>query len=355
VFEVSTGVSLPAWKLVRWLYVRGAGRGIIGRTYGKLRSRRDYNKDSLVLSLLTRSIRRTYANEQNPIVVAHPTLVAALRGKDHLFYQHGELVAPHESLVRGAAAVFVPTQEVAEAFLSAGYNATEVIVTGLCIEPSLVKQADDAFQIRVDRINRREPLTGAFYSSGAEPRRHVDQLLAASGSAVESGGKVILFGRRDGRLIHRALRQFDRAHVDYALIDSTDFVSDIMPQVLIVSYDSRREETIFTSRLYPYFDYFVAPSHERSNWALGLGLPMFVVGPCIGPFAPLNRDIVRDHGVAEMLGEDIDSDRFGELLTHLRHTGRLTEMAINGWHKFSVDGFEKIAHFLVKACETDLM
>ena len=31
-----------------------------------------------------------------------------------------------------------------------------------------------------------------------------------------------------------------------------------------------------TSALFDHFDFFMAPSHERTCWAFGLGLPMFI-------------------------------------------------------------------------------
>ncbi len=353
VFDESSGLSLAAWKLVRWLYVRGARGGILGRSYAKLRAGRDYNADSLLLNILARSLRNGFTDSKAPVVVAHPTLVAVLRGKCSLSYQHGELVAPGESLVRGATRVFVPTEDVANRFIAAGYTKEQVIVSGLCIEPSLAKQADDAFHARVDRINRRGPLTGAFFSSGAEPPDHVDLLTRAARSTVDSGDKIILFCRPNGQFLKRAEQRLNDPAIECEIIDSTDFMPKDLPQVLIVTHNSRREETIFTSRLFPYFDYFAAPSHERSNWALGIGLPMFVIGPTIGPFSPLNRDMLLRSGVAEPIDRPLDAQQFGETLIHLRHLGRLTEMAINGWHKFSIDGFDKIADFLVKVCETD--
>ncbi len=346
-FEESVGPSLIGWKLARWLYSRGASGGLIGRLYRTLRAERNYNNPSLFLSVLSRSIRQAFSQQDGFVVVAHPILVAGLRGVTDLSYQHGELVAPGESLVKGASRVFVPTGQVADSFIRAGYRPDQVIVTGLCIEPSLVKQAENVFKTRVDRINRREPLTGLFVSSGAEPPRHVNLIIAAATSAVESGNRLIVICRRNGRLMQKATAAFIDRGIDCAVIDSTDVLPTELPQVVIASHQSRREETIFTSRLFPYYDYFVAPSHERTNWALGLGLPMFVIGPCIGPFAPKNRQLLLDHRVAVPIDSIAEGQVFGATLRDMRQTGHLSEMAFEGWCKFPIDGFDKIADFLV--------
>ena len=116
---------------------------------------------------------------------------------------------------------------------------------------------------------------------------------------------------------------------------------------MVVSFENRREENLFTGHLFGGFDYFVAPSHERTNWALGLGLPMFAVGPAVGPFAPLNRDLLVKSGVAEEIVESEAAGRFGPRLHELRSTGALDSMARAGWGKQAIDGFERIVNFLV--------
>ena len=98
--------------------------------------------------------------------------------------------------------------------------------------------------------------------------------------------------------------------------------------------------------IFPFFDFFVAPSHERTNWALGLGLPLFIVGPCIGPFAPLNQAKLLDVGVAKVIDSSEQAVRFGDDLTDLMRSGQLAAMANAGWGKQSIDGFAKIAEFL---------
>jgi hypothetical protein len=241
----------------------------------------------------------------------------------------------------------VPTDEAAAPFIESGYDNRDVIVTGLCIEPSLVRQAGDAVAARLKRVGGNDPLVGAFFSSGAEPRQHIEKLVRAAASTAAYGGKALLFAQRDGLLANEAARSFIMKGIEFAGIDSRELIPADLPSALIVQYASRREENGFTAQLFPMFDYLVAPSHERTNWALGLGLPMFVVGPQIGPFAPLNCELLVHAGVAEQIDSNSAADALGERLSHLRASGKLAEMAKAGWGKYRINGFDKIAEFLI--------
>ena len=94
------------------------------------------------------------------------------------------------------------------------------------------------------------------------------------------------------------------------------------------------------------FDFVVAPPHERSNWALGLGLPMFLLMPTIGPYAPLNLQILLKHGVADVLENDAAARELGEITRQLRQGGQMTDMAKAGWGRLAINGFDCIAEFL---------
>jgi hypothetical protein len=282
-----------------------------------------------------------------PLVVAHPTLVAILKGRENVIYQHGEIAAPAESVVLGASQVLVPTEKTAEPFIHSGYEQKQVISTGLCIEPSLVRQAQDAFATRRERIGGKTPLVGAFFSSGAEPRHHIGKLVQAAVSAIEHGGKAILFTQKGGSFARAAAKYFEDSAIEFSEADSRQLIPADLPPALIVQHASRREENLLTAQLFPVFDYFAAPSHERTNWALGLGLPMFIVGPTIGPFAPLNRDHLLHAGVAGQIESNLEATDFGSNLQRLRSTGRLDEMSDAGWDKLDIRGFDNIAQFLI--------
>jgi hypothetical protein len=204
----------------------------------------------------------------------------------------------------------------------------------------------DCFESRLDRISGREHLTGAFFSSGAEPRLHLEKLITAAISAAKQGHGVVIFTRTGGKLDRLLRKAFRESHISFETVSSSDSIPVESPDALIVRFGSRREENVFAGKLFRRFDYFVAPSHERSNWALGLGLPIFVVGPPIGPFAPLNRDNLVSAGVAGILKTREEARDFGGLLERLRGEGRLGLMSRAGWGKFDINGFETIATFL---------
>ncbi len=348
VFELSKGSSLLAWKTARWMYHKGASPGIFSWLYKKLRTGRSYNGKSRIEKSLGRDIKKHFENYSNPLLVAHPLLVGLFAGRNNLIYQHGELVAPKESLVTGAEYVLVPTDQVADKFIKIGYNKNNVIVTGLCIEPAIERISHDAFKSRSERLLNNNKLTGAFFSSGAEPSKHIQLLSIAAISAVKAGGKVIIFARNGGKLESKVKNMFCRNSIDFQVINSSDSIPHESAEALIVTFQSRREENILTAHLFPRFDYFVAPAHERSNWAIGLGLPQFVVNPHIGPFAPLNNEFLKKAGVSEEINQNIDANLFGTMfLERYQKSGKLFSMAQNGWNKYNINGFLTITDFLI--------
>jgi len=346
VFEVSHGISRFGWNIARWLYLNGSSGGVAGSVYESLRADSDYNSPGLAHRLLGRDIRKTYASESTPLVVAHPSIVGILDGRENLIYQHGESAVPRESLVTGASVVFVPTEQAAVAFREVGYNPESVVVSGLCIEPSLVKQAADCFEMRLARLNSNEPLSGAFFSSGAEPIVHARRIAAGALSVAMAGGRVFVFVAEDGRLAEIMTEHFKRNRIDLLIVSSHDPMPRSWPGATLVTFASRREETSLTSRLFPMFDFIVVPPHERSNWALGLGLPTFLLMPTIGPYAALNLQILLEHGVADVLESDAVARELGEMVKQFRQSRRMTDMAKDGWGRFAINGFDGIAEFL---------
>jgi hypothetical protein len=346
VFELSSGLSLLSWKIARYLYQKGSSGGLTGQIYRLVRSGNSYNQPSASLRLMGRGIRKAVADTDDPVIVAHPSLVGILSGRQDLLYQHGEVIAPSESLVMGASTVFVPTEKVASAFREAGYQSDQVIVSGLCVEPPLVKLAEDSLAQRESRLETSDNLVGALFSSGAEPVPHVEMLLESAVSAVYSKGHVYIFASKGGQLERRALAKFHRNRIALTVLTPGGSVEPTNPGATLVTFTSRREENSLTARLFPYFDYLVAPSHERTNWALGLGLPMFVVTPLIGPFSPLNLQVMMSQSVAEPINSLSDARQFGQTVQAYSESGRLVEMARNGWGRYPIDGFHFIAEFL---------
>jgi hypothetical protein len=348
VFQLSSGFASLAWRMARQLYKRGSSGGAPGVLYDRLRSNTDYNRNNLQMRLLSRDLRRQNLNAGEPLVVAHPSLVGMFRGKADLIYQHGELVVPKEAMVAGATSVLVPTDGAAGPFIKCGYQQTQVQVTGLCVEPALCEQAADAALARFHRIEGRDRLTGAYMSSGAEPAQHVTKIIASITSTLRSDGRAIMLAKKGGLLAKRAMARLTRQGTDFQLCESPADLPEILPSLLLAVYHTRRREDDFTARLFAQFDYLVAPAHERTNWALGLGLPMFVLTPVIGSFAPLNLRLLEERGVALRLESPQDALHLGDTLARLRGDGTLLQMAQAGWGRHDIRGFFNIAEFLLE-------
>ncbi|HOP07073.1 MAG TPA: hypothetical protein PLF13_07270 [candidate division Zixibacteria bacterium] len=346
VFDLSHGLSRLAWKTARWLYRHSSPRNPIGLFYARLRKKANYNHGNWGLHFLARDIRSQFMAEESPLLVAHPVLVAALRGRRNLIYQHGEMSAPHESLVLGAERLIVPTKAVAQAFLEAGYDRERIHVSGLCIEPALVRQATESFELRRKRLEGRGVLTGAFYSSGAEPKVHVERLIEVAWSTVTAGHRVLVFARTGGLLAAQTIQRFGRIGADFLVVTPETPIEGEIPRATLLLYQNRREEYALTARLFSWFDFVVAPAHERSNWGMGLGLPMVIIGPDIGSFAPLNRRLLLDRGVALEVGTRLKAESLGEKLRRLHKSSVLAAMAEAGWQRHDINGFSSIAEWL---------
>lgn len=345
VFEHSTGSSLKAWQLVRSLYKHGGKDSAISKIYKRLRKNNDYNKASMALNLLGRDLKKSFLFDMSPLVVAHPILISILNGRKNLYYQHGELITPNEAVVSGAESIFVPTESAAEPFLTK-YSKEQVIITGLCIESSIARMAQDVYDARIQRYESTKPLTGCFISSGAEPLAHVKIIINSLLSHVHSNGKAILFVKKDGLLeksVENILGSIDTAFLKVNSLESLPYE---LPQLTIVQFANRRDENRLTSHFFSDFDFIVSPSHERSNWAVGLGLPMFITDPPIGPFAPLNRKLLIDSHVAVAIENISDANAFAFRLKKMHIENSLKQMSENGWGKQPINGFQEIVSYI---------
>ena len=305
VFRVSRGLSLLAWQSVRASY-RIAGRGgAVEALYRKVRGQVDYDGRSRLLDALGRDLR-SWAGDEGLLVVDHPAVVGALGDRGDVWYLHGEHAAPPESIARRAARVFVPTEETAADFERGGVGRDRLIVTGICVEPSLAGGAAPAAKARRDRIRGDGPLTVAFFSSGAEPLNHVAALAAAAASST-AGHRALVFAERGGRLA-RAIAQLSRERRE---------------RIDLQLFSDRAEVDRLTTERFQRIDVVVSPPHERANWALALGVPFFLVGPDVGPFAPRNRSLLLASRVAEAISDVEQAKRFGAMLRERRRSAAI--------------------------------
>lgn len=334
--ELSGAAGRLAWLAIRQLYLLGSSPGPWSFLYARLRRNSDYNRDQAAIRFLRSSLRDGVRRiGRSPIVVSHPLLVSALRPHPCVIYQHGEGVTPGEAVVLGAHRVLVPTASAAEPFIAAGYDPSDVWITGLCIEPDLVVQDPGCYERRLERLATSAPLTGAYFSSGAEPSHHIQTLVASAVSALRSGGLVHVFAARGQRLAEAVHGMGQR------------LTGDASRRLVVHTFDVRAELDRLTALHFHAFDYFMSPPHERSNWALGLGLPMFLAGPDVGPFAPLNRRLLLEAGVARPVTV---AEEFGAWLSMLRSEGTLSSMARSGRDRHSILGFAQGARHIVDLC-----
>jgi len=346
VFALASGASLGAWKVIRLLYRTAGSHRAVAYLYNRLRAHADYSRLGIGFPVLAGPLRRRFLSDGTPLVVAHPLLVAALRDKPGLLYQHGEVAAPRESLVRGQHGVFVPTTHAADEFMAAGFAPAQILVSELCIEPGLVAQAETAFETRLRRISGSEPLCGAFLPSGAEPRLHVARLVAAAVAVAKRGGRAFLFAAEAGRFAAHAVAKFSEARVRLRQVRSVQAIHDRTQSCVLCIFRNRCDLNELTSEVFPEFDYFVSAAHERTSWALGLGLPVFVVDPSLGSFAPDNRELLLKLGVGQAIRSMSEAAQIGRLIERLRRSGRLARMAESGWGRFGIEGFGNIARVL---------
>ena len=338
VFSLSRGAGALTWRSARWMYRAGSSWPGL---YSKIRAGTDYARRGLLTSLMGAALSERYADRRGPLVVAHPLLVGLLLQHSRLVYQHGEVAVPREATVPGDHRVLVPDGEAARIFIRDGFAEENVHVTGFCIEPSLQQQAESAYAARQSRLSVDDVLGVAMFSSGAEPRKHIESLVRGAISATRSNHRVFLFARRNGRLQHDATRAFREAELNL----ETPLAGPRPGTAAIYCFEDRTEIDALTTRHFRDFDVFVAPSHERTLWALGLGLPMLIVEPAIGSYAPLNRDRMIREGVGQSLDPE-GAPSLGDVLTRMQSEGQLRAMAEAGWGRYELGGFQAIADLL---------
>lgn len=345
VFEESHGIAALGWKAVRKAYKIGSQDNILSNFYNNLRKGNDFNRQSKLFDILGKDILEAFDITSDTILVAHPILVKILSGFKTI-YQHGELVAPDESLVHGADKVLVPTEELADKFINFGYDINDIFVSGLCVEPSLVRNGKEYLNNRYNRLTSREPATAAIFSSGAEPAKHRKKIRFILRDWLANNQRAIVFASENGKLKRDLIEDLESYKRPYQLVDNSEAIPHEIENVLIVSYQTRRGLNIFTERLFHKFDILISPSHERTNWSLGLGLPMFILDPPIGSFAPLNRELLINSNTGIPIKTDSESLGFFHIFLELRKNGMLVNMMENGWEKRDINGFKNIGNFL---------
>lgn len=341
VFAVSRGLSMTGWRAVRWLYRMGGKGGLVTSLYGLMRRSSGAGRaPGLLLTVLGRDLSRFTARAKGILVVSHPILAQMLAPLGPVVYQHGELAVPDEALVNGCRRIFVPWREGADDFKRFGTPVETLAVTGQCIENELVDIAVAAHEARMERLQGNGPLTVALFSSGAYPPLHLRRLCIAARSLAAAGHTSVIFAGQSRPVAKSLLHNLHRRGIP--AVDGLDLSAGIS----IVGSPNRNHENRLTAELFPRLDLFVAPAHERTNWAVGLGLPQFILCPHIGSYAPGNAAIATGRGVALEIPDDRTAQILADLIADLRQTGRLAEMAAGGFGQTDIDGFDRSARLL---------
>jgi hypothetical protein len=286
--------------------------------------------------MLGRSLRERFAGYEGICLVDHPLLAHILAPVCRVAYIHGEIAAPGLSAVPSAWRTFVPLESTREKLLAVGCQPSAVTVTGLLVEPDLVAAAEASYQARFPRLESDRPLVVGLFLSGARPRPHTSRLMACVESLARSGHRSVVFpGTEESGAAAMRSELGRRGVPDDA--------------VHVVSARGRNDETRRTAELLPSLDVMVAAAHERTNWAVGLGLPMFALLPHIGPFARENFEFAANQGVCLPLASSADAAALGSTLDALRRSGRLAEMARNGWGRHAITGAATAARAILAA------
>lgn len=341
VFQETVGLSRFAWNMVKKLYLLGGSGGIITNFYNALRQKSS-SPNQIFLKILGTGLFASLTDSPGIILVEHP-LVARILVKRNIpvFYIHGEIAAPKECVIPGVTKCFVPLELTKARMVACGAKPETIIVTELLIEPVLVKDAQKNFSLRMTRLTSNSPLTVAFFTSQAYPKAHIAQIIAGVESVVEKGMKAIVFtgsNRDKAWQIQNQIESLKRHNLQ-----------PWQKNIQVIMSKSRQEENQQTVELIGEIDIFVAAAHERTNLAVGLGIPMFVLSPLIGTYASQNFDFAYNQGVAFPLRDINAAKSFGEELIQMRKDNTLKKMAEKGFSVHSLNGARNIAEDIIKS------
>ncbi len=342
-----------SWKLAAGLYLLGGRGGISTKLYNWLRqSQTEISDDSAIIKILGRDLKRTYKDCIGICLVEHPLVARILGNVCRTWYVHGEIAAPPECAIKGIERIFVPLEETKEKLVSCGADPETIVITGLMIEPGLVDSAGKSFQVRLKRIESSEPLTVGFFTSGAYPKEHTKKILWGAKSVIDQKMRAIIFTGTNPKKFELFKKQMKKwgisaGSVGEVVEDTDDDVKEEQnADMRLVTRKTRQADTQRAVELLPKIDVFVSASHERTNWAVGLGLPMFVLFPLIGTFASLNFDFAQRQKVVYPLDSLEKAKTLGKIISKLRENKQLTQMAQNGFGVHKINGVWEAASHL---------
>jgi hypothetical protein len=341
VFEESKGISLLSWRFLSRLYRISGKGGLTTKFYNSIRRRSpDDSLDSFAIKILGRDLRRAYKNFKGICLVDHPILAKALANCCRVWYVHGEIAAPVECAIQGAEKILVPLEETKEMLVACGAEKEAIEVCGLMIEPGLVDNAEISFKRRLERIKSDQSLTVGFFTSGAYPKEHMEKIIQGARSVIEAKIKAVIFCGTNLHKFKWIRNELENSGAKMVEDDEETYYDIPNFDLLLVTGKTRQQDTQRVIEFIPHLDGFVAASHERTNWAVGLGLPMFVLFPLIGTFASQNFEFAQRQKVVYPLDSPEKAKNLGKILSELRQSGQLLDMARNGFGVYKIDGVE---------------
>ncbi|MBD3381510.1 MAG: hypothetical protein GF404_04860 [candidate division Zixibacteria bacterium] len=343
VFKESHGFSRMAWKMVARMYRAGGRGGLVSRFYNNLRKNRKSSVQSgMIVKYLGRDLRRKYTGYDGVVLVAHPLLAQLLSDICRVWYVHGEIAWPVEFDLMRTEKIFVPLEITQDRMLAAGLMSAQFEITGLVLEPEIASKNNELRENRSRRIEAGREPTFAFFTSGAYPRYHQEQIISAIGHILTGRlGRVILSAGCDHRMVNwmkGKLAEFN-PEADIEKFNRNE------SKLIVFGLPERENLTLLELSLLETADIIIMAAHERINWTVGLGFPTILLTPDFGSFAPLNREFAREHGLLyDISNDDIRSglDRFVQ--DYRARSKRL----IFETTKFGLEGASRISDIIVK-------
>jgi hypothetical protein len=320
------GITKLFWQMSKQIYSLGAKGGMITALYNNIRN---LNK--------TPNFPLSTHNKQgfDRIIVSHPLLAKSLSS---VWYIHGEIALPNECVLANVEKIAVPIEYTKQKLLNKGIKQKQVFETGLLIANELVDNARENYKKRLSRLRSKQSLTVGFFISGAYPTPHINKIIDAVYTVTKKNFRIIMFLGIDRKKSNQIIAQLNRKYPD---------ITNSKTSILFIEGKNRIDYQKKVYRLLPLLDVFVAPSHEYTNWAVGLGLPLMTLFPMIGTYAQENFDFLFKQGVTYPIKTNPEVKNLGNILENLRKTGKLREMVKNGFNKFPIDGARKTAQMII--------
>lgn len=327
VLSQEKGLTRFFWQISKQLYAFGAKGGVFTGLYNKIRN---LNKTP-DLPLCTANIQGF-----DRIIVSHPLLARYIRSA---WYIHAEIALPKECMLTNVKKIVVPIDYTKQQLLQTGVKKEQVYETGLLIANELVGNAQENYEKRLSRIHSKQSLTIGFFISGAYPTPHIDKIIDAVNAVTKKNFRTIMFLGTDTKKAGKIIARLHRKYPD---------IANSKTAIVFIQGKNRVDYQKKTCHLLPLLDAMVAPSHEYTNWAIGLGLPIFTLFPMIGSYALKNFDFLISQGVTYPIKSNLQAKKLGDTLENLRKTGELTKMVKNGFNRFQINGAIRTAQSIIR-------